>query len=97
MEGPRPRQRRAQALPASGCPRPHRLGDQGVRTGYVFLHTAIDGFCRLAYTEHLPNEKTITAIVSMARVRAFFAAHGIQRITRVVTGNGSCYRSGAFL
>ncbi|GLY16327.1 hypothetical protein Kisp01_33420 [Kineosporia sp. NBRC 101677] len=33
----------------------------------------------------------------MARARAFFAAHGIQRITRVVTGNGSCHRSGAFL
>ena len=71
--------------------------DKAIRTGYVFLHTAIDGFSRLAYTEHLPDEKARTAIAFMARARAFFAAHGITRITRVVTDNGSCYRAGAFL
>jgi transposase InsO family protein len=74
-----------------------RSADAAVRTGYVFLHTAVDGFSRLAYTEHLPDEKARTAIAFMARARAFFAAHGITRITRVVTDNGSCYRAGAFL
>ena len=31
-----------------------------------------------------------------ARARTWLAAHGITRITRVVTDNGSCYRSTAF-
>jgi transposase InsO family protein len=26
----------------------------------------------------------------------FFTAHGIKRLTRIVTDNGSCYRSAAF-
>ena len=65
-------------------------------TGYVFLHSAIDGYSRLAYTEHLPDEKASTAVGFWARARAWFAAHGITQITRVVTDNGSCYRSAAF-
>jgi transposase InsO family protein len=62
----------------------------------VFLHSAVDGFSRLAYTEALPDEKASTAIGFFARARAFFAAHGIRRLTRVVTDNGSCYRAEAF-
>lgn len=68
----------------------------GARAGYVYLHSAIDGFSRLAYTEALPDEKAATAIAFFARARAFFAAHGIVRITRVVTDNGACYRAAAF-
>ncbi len=71
--------------------------NKDVRTGYVFLHSAVDGFSRLAYTEHLPDEKAVTAIAFMVRARVFFAAHGINRITRVVTDNGSAYRSRVFL
>ncbi len=71
--------------------------NKGVRTGYVFLHSAVDGFSRLAYTEHLPDEKATTAVAFMARARAFFAAHAITRITRVVTDNGPAYRSRVFL
>lgn len=78
----------------------HRAGDRaktaGARAGYVYLHSAIDGFSRLAYTEALTDEKAVTAIGFFARARAFFAAHGINRLTRVITDNGSCYRAGAF-
>ncbi|MDP9826428.1 transposase InsO family protein [Kineosporia succinea] len=74
-----------------------KSANAAVRTGYVFLHSAVDGFSRLAYTEHLPDEKAVTAIAFMTRARAYFAAHGIKRITRVVTDNGSAYRSAAFL
>lgn len=78
----------------------HRATDRaktaGAKTGYVFLHSAIDGFSRLAYTEALTDEKAATAIGFFARARAFFAAHGINRLTRVITDNGSCYRSTAF-
>ena len=78
----------------------HKANDRaktaGARAGYVYLHSAIDGFSRLAYTEHQPDETARTAIGFWARARAWFAAHGITRITRVVTDNGSCYRSKAF-
>lgn len=69
---------------------------RGERAGYVYLHTAIDGYSRLAYTEHLTDEKGATAAGFWARARAFFAAHGINRITRVISDNGPCYRSIAF-
>jgi transposase InsO family protein len=78
----------------------HRTSDRakaaGARAGYVFLHSAVDGYSRLAYTEPLPDEKAATAIGFFARARAFFAAHGITRLTRVITDNGSCYRAAAF-
>lgn len=78
----------------------HRAGRRartgGARRGYAFLHTMIDGHSRLAYTEHLPDEKATTTIGFFHRARAFFAAHGITRLVRVVTDNGSNYRAGTF-
>ncbi|MGW5921674.1 IS481 family transposase [Nocardia fluminea] len=69
---------------------------RGTRTGYVYLHSIVDGFSRLAYTEALADEKGITAVGFINRAKAFFAAHGIARFTRVVTDNGACYRSVVF-
>jgi transposase InsO family protein len=66
------------------------------RRGYVYLHSALDGYSRLAYTEALPDEKAVTAIAFMHRARVWFAAHGINRIDRIVTDNGACYRADAF-
>lgn len=68
----------------------------GARAGYVYLHSAIDGFSRLAYTEALPDEKGATAAAFLARAKIWLAAHGITHIHRIVTDNGSCYRSGDF-
>lgn len=73
-----------------------RARPRGQRAGYTYLHSAVDGFSRLAYTEPHDDEKAITAIGFLSRARVFFAAHGITRITRVVTDNGSCYRAGDF-
>lgn len=73
-----------------------RAKTKGARAGYVYLHSAVDGFSRLAYTEALPDEKAATTIGFWKRARAFLAAHGINRITRVVTDNGSNYRAGDF-
>lgn len=49
----------------------------GATAGYVYLHSAVDGFSRLAYTEELDNETAVTATGFMDRARAFFAVHGI--------------------
>lgn len=66
------------------------------RIGYTYLHSAIDGYSRLAYTEALADEKATTTIGFLNRARVWFAAHGITQVTRLVTDNGNNYRSRAF-
>ncbi|SEE76342.1 IS481 family transposase [Ruania alba] len=73
-----------------------RAKDAGARAGYVYLHSIVDGFSRLAYTEPLGDEKGTTAAGFLARAKVWFAAHGITHIHRVITDNGSCYRSRDF-
>lgn len=73
-----------------------RAKTKGARAGYVYLHSAIDGYSRLAYTEHLPDERALTTIGFFHRARAFFAAHGITRLVRVITDNGANYKATAF-
>jgi transposase-like protein len=60
--------------------------------GYSYLHTALDDHSRLAYTEILPDETKATATAFLARAHAWYAAAAIT-IQRVLTDNGSCYRS----
>jgi transposase InsO family protein len=64
--------------------------------GYTYLLSAIDDNTRLAYTEARNNETAATAIDFMNNTHVFFAAHGITRIERVITDNGSCYRAADF-
>lgn len=66
--------------------------DRLPRLGYSYLHTAIDDHSRLAYTEILPDETQHTAVAFWRRAHAYFTACGIT-IHRVITDNGSCYRS----
>lgn len=74
-----------------------RAKTRGERTGYTYLHSAIDGHTRLAYTEALGDEKGVTAVGFLERARAWFAMHGINSIERIVTDNGACYRSRTFV
>jgi transposase InsO family protein len=74
----------------------HRASKRRQRPGYAFLHSAVDDRSRLAYTEELGDEKSVTAAGFWSRAVEFFAAHGIDRIHRVLTDNGSCYRGKAF-
>jgi transposase InsO family protein len=60
--------------------------------GWEFVHIAIDDATRLAYAEVLADERARTAIAFLRRALAFFEAHGITA-ERVMTDNGSCYRS----
>jgi transposase InsO family protein len=65
---------------------------RGDRIGHEFVHSAVDDHSRLAYCEVLPDEQATTAVAFWARAQAFFAGHGIT-VERVLTDNGSCYRS----
>jgi transposase len=60
--------------------------------GYSYLHNAVDDHSRVAYTEILPDETKQTAVAFWTRAHAFFATCGIT-VRRVLTDNGSCYRS----
>jgi transposase InsO family protein len=63
--------------------------------GYAFVHHAVDDHSRLAYSEILGDERKETATAFWTRARAYFADHGIT-VSRVLTDNGSCYRSTLF-
>jgi transposase InsO family protein len=71
-----------------------RRGQRKGRVGCERVHVAIDGATRLAYAEILPDERAETACAFLCRAVAWFAAHGI-RVERVLTDNGSAYRSRA--
>jgi len=66
-----------------------------VRPGYAYIHTAIDDHSRLAYSEILTNERQETAAGFWQRANAYLTSHGIL-VRRVLTDNGSCYRSRLF-
>jgi len=68
---------------------------RGVK-GWEFLHVAIDDRTRLAYAELLPDEKGATCVGFLQRAAAFFSRHGIRRIERVMSDNGSPYISTDF-
>ena len=78
----------------------HRItGDRGGHRargiGWEYLHVAVDDASRLAYSEILPDERKATAIAFLERSLAWFAGHGVT-IERVMTDNGSAYRSHDF-
>lgn len=60
--------------------------------GYGYVHTALDDHSRLAYSEVLNDEQAATAAAFWRRAVIWFLAHGVT-IQRVLTDNGSCYRS----
>jgi transposase InsO family protein len=62
-----------------------------LRIGYAYLHTAIDDFSRLAYTEVLADEQGRTTAAFWRRAVAWFAARGVI-IERVLTDNHFSYR-----
>ena len=63
--------------------------------GHHFLHTAIDGYSRLVYSEMLADERKETAAEFWTRANAWFEHCGIT-VRKVLTDNGSCYRSHTF-
>ncbi len=63
--------------------------------GWEHLHVCVDDASRLAYTEILPNERKESACAFLTRALAFFQAHGVS-VERVMTDNGSAYRSHLF-
>lgn len=65
------------------------------KAGWDFLHVCVDDASRLAYTEVLPSERKEDTTAFLERALAWLARHGV-RVERVMTDNGSAYRSKLF-
>ncbi len=79
----------------------HRVTGRGVpgwrsrKTGWEFVHVAVDDCTRLAYVEILDDERKGSAVDFLQRVVAWFAERGVH-LREVMTDNGSCYISHDF-
>jgi transposase InsO family protein len=79
---------RGRAATSSGA---HRR----TRTGYAYLHSALDDHSRLAYTEVLADEQGRTTAAFWRRAEAWFRARGVV-VERVLTDNHFSYRGVLF-
>jgi transposase InsO family protein len=65
------------------------------KTGYEFLHVAVDDCSRATYVEVLADEKGVTTSGFLRRACAHFAASGV-RIEAILTDRAFCYTRSQF-
>jgi transposase InsO family protein len=68
----------------------HHLG-----IGWEFVHVCIDDASRIAFSRVMKDERKESAVAFLKAAVAYYASLGV-KIERVMTDNGSCYRSKAF-
>jgi len=73
-----------------------RTGQSNSRgIGWEFVHVCIDDASRVAFSQVMPNEKKESAVAFLKAAVAYYASLGVT-VARVMTDNGSCYRSDDF-
>jgi transposase InsO family protein len=70
----------------------NRHGCRNVGAGWEFVHVCIDDASRIAFSRILANEKKESAVAFLKAAVAYYQSLGIT-VARVMTDNGSCYRS----
>lgn len=78
----------------------HRITDdrrqgRSRHAGWEFVHVCIDDASRIAFSQILPDEKKDSAVAFLEAAIAYYASLGVT-VSRVMTDNGSCYRSKPF-
>ena len=63
--------------------------------GWEYVHVCIDDHSRVAFTSIYPDEKAVSAVAFLKAAIVFYARLGVT-VERVMTDNGSCYKSFAF-
>jgi len=63
--------------------------------GWEFVHVSIDDASRLAFSQILPSERKEAAVEFLKAAIVYYASLGVT-VVRVMTDNGSCYRSKLF-
>lgn len=73
-----------------------QMGKSGAQknapVGFDYVHSVVDDYSRLAYSEILPDEKGATCVAFLQRAADYFTARGITRIERIMTDNAFAYR-----
>jgi transposase InsO family protein len=80
-------------IPDGGGWRAHGRSEdvRGRGIGYDYVHVAVDDHSRLSYAEVLSDEKGPTCAEFLTRAAAWFAAHGVPRIERILSDNAKNY------
>lgn len=74
----------------------HGTGQSRSRgSGWEFVHICIDDASRVSFTQIHPDEKGLSAAAHLRASAAFYLSLGVT-VRRVLTDNGSCYKSHAF-
>jgi len=63
--------------------------------GWEFVHVCIDDASRVAFSQIWPDERKQSAVAFLKAAVAYYASLGVS-VSRVMTDNGSAYRSKAF-
>jgi transposase InsO family protein len=63
--------------------------------GWEFVHVCIDDASRIAFSKLMKSERKECAVAFLKAAVAYYASLGV-KVERVMTDNGSCYRSRAF-
>ena len=84
-------------IPEGGGWRAHGRGrapdrDRKNGIGFDYVHSLVDDYSRLAYSEILPDEKGATCAGFLRRAALSFRTHGIADIEEVMTDNAWAYR-----
>jgi len=64
-------------------------------SGWEFVHVCIDDASRIAFSKVMKTQRKACAVAFLKAAFAYYASLGIT-VERVMTDNGSCYRSRAF-
>src|SRR5258707_198028 len=81
--------------------RTRQSNNRGVRggkrwgVGWEFVHVCIDDASRIAFSRVMKDERKASAVAFLKAAVAYYASLGVT-IERVMTDNGSCYKSRAF-
>jgi transposase InsO family protein len=73
-----------------------RKGQSNSRgVGWEFVHVCIDDASRIGFSQVRPDEKARSAVPFLKAAVVYYASLGV-KVERVMTDNGSCYKSHAF-
>jgi len=73
-----------------------RTGQSNARgVGWEFVHVCIDDASRVAFSRVMKDERKASAVAFLKAAVAYYASLGVT-VERVMTDNGSCYKSFAF-
>jgi transposase InsO family protein len=73
----------------------NRRAGRSEGAGWEFVHVAIDDASRIAFAKVMASERKRSATAFLKAALAYYESLGI-KVERVMTDNGSCYKSFAF-